>query len=175
MKIAITGHRPDKIYDHIEWITTKLDQIFTALKPELIISGMAVGVDQLAAEIAIANEIPVLAAIPFLGQENRWNERDKINYNALLKQATTVEVLSNTPSDYYEAVKFLHARNKWMVDRADLIVAVWDGSKGGTSNCVNYAKRVQSKRNLPIVRLNPITKEVSRLKSISPPSPTTSN
>jgi hypothetical protein len=27
-----------------------------------------------------------------------------------------------------------------MVDHADMVIALWDGTSGGTANCVNYAK-----------------------------------
>lgn len=29
----------------------------------------------------------------------------------------------------------MQKRNEYMVDLADKVVAVWDGSKGGTDNC----------------------------------------
>lgn len=38
-----------------------------------------------------------------------------------------------------------------MVDRCDRLIAVWDGSNGGTGNCVKYAKEVGK----PIVVINP--------------------
>ncbi|WP_206759019.1 hypothetical protein [Anabaena azotica] len=31
-------------------------------------------------------------------------------------------------------------RNEWMVDQCHRLVALHDGSTGGTGNCVNYAK-----------------------------------
>jgi len=33
-------------------------------------------------------------------------------------------------------------RSEWMVQNCDLLVAYWDGSDGGTGNCVKYAKSV---------------------------------
>ena len=33
----------------------------------------------------------------------------------------------------------MQLRNQYMVDQADYIVAAWDGTKGGTGNCVDYA------------------------------------
>lgn len=46
---------------------------------------------------------------------------------------------------------WLHARNHWMVDRAHLLVAVFDGSPGGTAECVRYAEQ----RAVPVLRLDP--------------------
>jgi hypothetical protein len=38
-----------------------------------------------------------------------------------------------------------------MVDNSDLLIAVWDGSSGGTSNCVSYAT-IKGKQ---IIRIDP--------------------
>jgi len=43
----------------------------------------------------------------------------------------------------------MNDRNKYMVDRADEIIAVWDGSNSGTSNCINYAK----KQGKPVINI----------------------
>jgi len=34
----------------------------------------------------------------------------------------------------------MQARNTWQTDKADKLLAVFDGSSGGTGNCVKYAK-----------------------------------
>ncbi|PAD70641.1 hypothetical protein CHH83_02225 [Bacillus sp. 7586-K] len=35
----------------------------------------------------------------------------------------------------------MQKRNEWMVDNSDYVIAVWDGTKGGTGNCVKYAQK----------------------------------
>lgn len=45
----------------------------------------------------------------------------------------------------------MQKRNEWMVDRCDILVSVWDGTEGGTYNCVNYAIG----KNKQIIRINP--------------------
>ena len=32
-------------------------------------------------------------------------------------------------------------RNEWMVNNADRVVALWNGTPGGTTGTVNYAKQ----------------------------------
>ena len=69
-RVAITGHRPgvlfkDKPYDELYNI---LERVFIGLKPDQIITGMALGADQMAAEAAMYLGIPFLAAIPFEGR-----------------------------------------------------------------------------------------------------------
>jgi hypothetical protein len=43
-----------------------------------------------------------------------------------------------------------------MVDHAELLIAVWDGTSGGTANCVKYAR----KDGVEIWRINPATHEM---------------
>ena len=35
----------------------------------------------------------------------------------------------------------MHKRNRYMVDQADFIIAVWDGRPSGTGKTVQYAQR----------------------------------
>ena len=44
----------------------------------------------------------------------------------------------------------MQKRNEYMVDRCDKLTALWDGSSGGTGNCVKYAIK-QNKNILTIV------------------------
>jgi len=140
MKIAITGHRPDKLggYNNNsieELVKDHIKDLFYLLKPTFIWSGMALGVDQWAAELAIKLSIPFKAAVPFEGQESRWPLKSQEKYRELLKCSQEIIVVS--PGGY--APWKMQKRNEYMVDRADVVVAVWDGSSGGTKNCVEYA------------------------------------
>lgn len=60
--------------------------------------------------------------------------------------------ISNTliPGDKLN-FKAMQKRNEYMVDLADRVIVVWDGSKGGTANCVKYAENVGKK----IIRIEP--------------------
>ena len=144
MIVAFTGHRPDKlggykvpnpIYDHVyKQIKTALQE----LKPDKVISGMALGVDQWAAAIAYKLGIPFLAAIPFDGQESAWPQESQKTFR-LLRRLASEEVI--VCEGGYAASK-MQTRNIWVVDHCDKLIAVWDGSKGGTGNCVEYAKAI---------------------------------
>lgn len=155
MIIAFTGHRPDKLGGYklpnptYIKVCSAIDAALQEFKPEKIISGMALGVDQWAANIAIKLNIPFIAAIPFAGQEGKWPESSQKTFRALLNKAAEQVIVS---PGAYEPAK-LQVRNEWMVDRCDLLIAVWDGTKGGTGNCVEYAKGV----NKDIFRIDPTT------------------
>lgn len=151
--IAVTGHRPDKLggYDFSNskriWVRDQLRYKLLELKPELCISGMALGVDQDFAYVCIEMAIPFIAAIPFLGQEGAWPKESQEFYKELLKHASKQVIVSEGG---YAAFK-MQKRNKWMVDNCDKLIAVWDGTEGGTGNCVKYAKSV----NKDIIHIDP--------------------
>lgn len=143
MIVSITGHRPDKlggyytpnpIYDSV---IEGFVSAFTVLKPDLVISGMALGADQWAAEVCIAAGIPFLAAIPFEGQETVWPESSQKKYHKILNAAAKRYVISQGS---YTQQK-MKIRNEWMVDNSDILLAVFDGTTGGTYSCVSYAKK----------------------------------
>lgn len=144
MIVAVTGHRPGKVGGYVLYNTTqlmviaKLHAVLDALQPAKVITGMALGVDQWMAEVCVDRRLPFLAAIPFPGQESQWPPESQERYRDLLQKACEVVCVSNSP--YHPGL--LQVRNEWMVDRADRVVAVWDGSAGGTANCVRYAQKV---------------------------------
>lgn len=154
MILTVTGHRPNKIggYNPNSPLRIKVrDKIYDFLvehKPELAITGMALGVDQEFAVICDQLHIPFIAAIPFSGQEKRWPQDSQEHYNDLLTLADQVEVVCDGGYAAYKMQK----RNRWMVDKATDVLAIWDGTNGGTANCVAYAEAV----NKPIHRINPL-------------------
>ena len=139
--IAGTGHRPLKLGGYSDEVDDRLRALARAalLKyaPAAVISGMALGWDMALAEAAIELGIPLVAAVPFEGQERRWTQAQQQRYFAILDKAL-VHVVS--PGGY--AAWKMQARNEWMVARCGLLLALWDGSGGGTANCLSYANSV---------------------------------
>lgn len=139
--IAATGHRPNKLGGYGE---AAADRLFRLAKwylndtmPDRVISGMALGWDQAFARAAAHLRIPFTAAVPFRGQDGTWPPASRAAYSTLLALADAVVVVSDGG---YSGRKMM-LRNQWMVDNCDVLCAVWDGSAGGTSACVGYAKR----------------------------------
>lgn len=56
---------------------------------------------------------------------------------------------------YFQTYKpyLMQVRNEYMVNLTEKVIAVWDGTSGGTANCVEYAK----KKNKEIIMINPST------------------
>lgn len=147
--IGITGHRPHKFDNDYEltspWmqnIKNKLRALIAHYKPKSGMSGLALGIDQLYAEVIIEANIELICAIPCRGQENAWPKSSRDKYNKILSYPKSVH--------YYLADKYtptcMQERNIWMCDRIDLLIDVWDGSPGGTRNCIEYADKIGLKR-----------------------------
>lgn len=143
--VAVTGHRPDKLPDratgykvpnpYYDIVVKGLVEAFTKFEPDYVLTGMALGVDQWAAEICLNMTIPFVAAIPFEGQEKMWPPHSQAKYHWLLSRAYAKYVICEGGFEPWKMQK----RNEWMVDSCHQLVAVWNGSPGGTQNCITYA------------------------------------
>ncbi len=142
MIIAGTGHRPNKLggYDALAGLKVGLVALeyLKRERPHRVISGMALGWDQELATAALALGIPLWAAIPFDGQEKAWPEESQEKYHDILQAAHSVTVVCEGGYAPWKMQK----RNEWMVDKATKMAALWDGSAGGTANCIRYAQKM---------------------------------
>jgi uncharacterized phage-like protein YoqJ len=153
--IAVTGHRPpgvggykipNPIYDAVVY---GLAEAFMKFKPSYVFTGMSLGVDQWAAEVCMNMDIPFIAVVPFEGQDSIWPPHSKAKYSWLLSKAAQTIMVSQGG---FEPSK-MQKRNKWMIDRCHQVVAVYNGSAGGTANCLSYAAEI--KRPIYYVPLQP--------------------
>ena len=141
MVIAGTGHRPIDYSEEERLILMELAEMaISEFQPTKIISGMALGWDTAIAEVAIREGIPLLAAIPFEGQESRWREENIVTYRGILNKASEVVIVCEGGFSR----KAMQLRNEYMVDNSDLLIAWYDSSRrgSGTGNCIRYANSV---------------------------------
>lgn len=147
-KIAFTGHRPNKLWNDYELVSpqmialeTKIASVLdgidaTSSTDSVIITGMALGVDTLVALLAIKRNMPFIAAIPCQQQYAMWPQRSKERWMDITDhKLCTKEYISNGP---YSPQK-MQLRNEWMVNNCDILIAIWNGTNGGTRNCLKYA------------------------------------
>ena len=146
--IVGTGHRPEKIGGYADAALIRLKEIaidwLASLNPRGVISGMALGWDTALVEACLHLGLPYVACIPFRGQETRWPLPARRAYADYIRRAAKVILCS---PDGYAASK-MQIRNERMVDLAltngpgpsnALVLAMWDGTSGGTKNCLSYA------------------------------------
>jgi len=148
--VACTGHRPKKLapapecysIQFLKSLTKLAEKYLKQLNPYMVVSGMALGWDTAIAQAAIKLNIPLIAAIPFAGQERSWTVKDRERYKKLLKLAEQT-IIVNTGGYSRENMM---SRNHWMLDRSDTVLALWDGSsQGGTAEAIAYAKSTNRK------------------------------
>lgn len=157
---CFTGHRPHRL----AWGYDESDLRCKELKLELLRSvydaansgyqrfycGMALGVDLYAAEtvLAMKNVLPELSlhcVLPCRGQADAWPPASRQRHRNILALADSVTVLNEAYHD-----RCMQERNRYMVDRATLLIAVYDGvSLGGTRQAIEYAR----KKGIEIMRI----------------------
>ena len=151
-RCCFTGHRPDKVQ-------TAEGEIRELLKAEIkksveegiltFITGMARGVDTWAAQIVLEEkkenpDIKLICASPYPGFERSWCLADRMKYHEIINNADYVINVSEKYTRFCFQI-----RNMWMVDRSCKVIAVYNGSRGGTKNTVDYAE----KKNVPVVNV----------------------
>ena len=159
MTMCATGHRPNKLWGY-NIQTPEYYNLAKLMSTEILksgetnfISGMALGVDTIFALVVIKlrdtthPEFKLECACPCANFDSKWFGESRKQAQQILSVAdkiTYVSTLEYTPA-------CMQARNIYMVDNSDIILAIWDGTSGGTANCVRYAESV----NKPIVQINP--------------------
>lgn len=148
---CFTGHRPQTItylWDETSAMSLELKAKLEKAIIYLIenkgvtnfISGMALGVDMIAAEIVLElkskyPEIMLECALPCETQASRWSVKYRDRYFNIIEMSDKETLLQT----HYTA-DCMHKRNRYMVDHSDYVIAVWDGSPSGTGKTVMYAK-----------------------------------
>jgi len=117
------------------------------------------GVDQVAAQalLALGQRVEFVLPFPIDIQGARWAPAHRANLQALIARATAVEILR---SSYH--VAGYHQRNRRLLDRADILVAFFDGRPGGTASVVREAAR----RGIPVVRARAMNAHGSDRQSV---------
>lgn len=168
MILAGTGHRPDKLGGYGPEASVKVARLAVRVlehyEPTIVISGMAQGWDMALAQAAVSLKIPYHAYVPFEGHHLVWPSATKAYYHALLARAAVTRICS--AGDY--SPKAMQVRNQCMVDKCDLLVALWNGSPGGTANCLSYATFA----NTPFINVWPhFVETFNEGKTTLPPKP----
>ena len=149
---CFTGHRPDRLPSGwrrdsraLSPLTATLDRAIGQAVADgirLFLSGMALGVDTLAAQLILRRReqgepVSLGAVLPCPEQDARWGPEDRRRYRRLLDQADWIHIISPryTPACMGE-------RNFWMARHSSRMIAVFDGQSGGTANAVEHARRM---------------------------------
>ena len=81
-------------------------------------------------------DLHLICALPHPNFESRRSLTEKMRFNKITKKADIVKEISE---HYFTGC--YQVRNEWMIDRSNLVIAVFNGQKSGTKNTVDYATR----------------------------------
>ena len=148
---CFTGHRPAKL----PWGYNERDPRCVRLKERIadavllayqegyrhFLCGMAQGCDLYFCEAVLAlreryQEVTVEAAIPCPSQCGGWTPDQQARWHAIVDRCDFETVVQ----DHY-GPGCMQRRNRYMVDHAARLIAVFDGQDGGTRRTVEYALR----------------------------------
>lgn len=146
---CFTGHRSSKL----PWGGNEADARCLELKRKLadaleelygqgvrhFICGMATGCDMFFAEAVLAlrerrPDVTLEAAVPCEEQDRRWTHGLSERYDRLLAECDSRTLVSRAYTP-----ECMMRRNRYMVDNAGTVLAVFNGSPGGTFNTLRYA------------------------------------
>lgn len=162
---CFTGHRPGKL----PWKGNEEDARCLDLKRRLrdavaaayeegyrhFLCGMAQGCDLYACECVMRlrelyPEITLEAVLPCPTQADGWPEDQRARYRQLLEACDYETMVSAAYSP-----GCMQRRDRYLVDHASLLIAMFDGTAGGTRYTVGYALR----RGIDVVDLPIVVKE----------------
>lgn len=141
MKIAVTGHKPQRLKGQekkiSQWIHDEVRKLSLKEPITAAYTGMAWGVDQLFAIQCLLLNIPIYCVFPYYRENFTYRET-----YALDKAFNYIFLQDKYSKDSY------YKRDCWMVDNCDVLIAVWDGiPQGETYQTIEYAKQ----KNKPII------------------------
>ena len=178
MVCAFTGYRPEKFAFGDDESHPDCVRLLRLLEREIrglsargfthFLSGMAMGTDLWCAELVLALRaqglpLRLTAVLPHPEQSRFWPASWALRHRAVLDRAD--EQVTVSPR-YTRSC--MAARNHWLVDHADLILAVYSGKPGGTAGTIDYAARL----GRDLLMIHPEAFHVLRLTKDPPPEQT---
>jgi ribonuclease HI/uncharacterized phage-like protein YoqJ len=137
--LMITGHKPPELGGYAQneiadRTRLKLTEIIVAkaqLNPDLVVmTGMGLGAEQLAAEAAVAADVPFVAVLPYPDQQSVWPKASQDRYDGLLGQAKGQVLLQlQKPENKQKAGAALNRQAAWFARNSQEAVVVWNGTE----------------------------------------------
>lgn len=160
--LAFTGLKPHKMpfgFDEDSPACISLKEMIKKSLIELIenenvtrfISSVSMGIEMICAEIVLElkREYPYLeleAAVTHKEQSLLWPDKYRERYDAILEQCVYINLSSD---EYMEGL--IEKRNKYMINKCDLILAIWNEKSGVIGDFMSYAL----KRKKQIIIIDP--------------------
>ena len=144
--VAVIGHKPPELggYDSnpvSDAVRAKLGEILAAKRTVtadlVLLTGLGLGSEQLAAEAAAGAGVPYVAVLPYPDPDSQWPSGSRKTFRALLEGAQSTVVLQAAPPATKQlAGAALRRRDAWLARHAQEAVAVWDGQNASVGRAV---------------------------------------
>jgi uncharacterized phage-like protein YoqJ len=112
-------------------VRAKLAEILTAKRSMhddlVVLTGLALGAEQLGAEAAAAAGVPYVAVLAYPDFDSVWPESSRKRFAALVAEAERTIVLQHkAPESKQQAGAAMARRDAWLARQADEALVVWD-------------------------------------------------
>ena len=145
-RVVVAGHKPPELggYDDnpiSEAARAQLVKVLSAkrqLHPDLVVlTGLGLGAEQLAAEAAIEAGVPFVAVLPYPDPQSVWPKPSQKRFEGLVDLAADRVVLQSTaPDTKQNAGAALARRDAWLARNAHEAIVVWDRGDAGVGRLV---------------------------------------
>jgi len=127
-------------------IKRRLREILAAklsMSPDLeLMTGLRLGVETLAAEVAREIDIPYVVVLPFPNPDSKWPPDSRARFADLVEGAASLITLDkSSPRSPRMAGQSLSRRNTWMADVAHEAIVVWDRGDPWMSRLVDALEK----------------------------------
>ena len=180
LSLGVTGHRSEALGEHVAAVATRVDEVVEAITkaafdvyganagwfaegvPKLtMVSPLADGADQIAAEIALESGYALRVVLPFSKADSRaaLTADSRARFDRL---AAAAQCLLELPGDPTNPIEGYVMAGRATVAHCDLLIAIWDGEaargRGGTGDVIEMAmSRGTPVVHIPIDPAQPVT------------------
>ena len=144
--VAVVGHKPPELGGYhanpiSDAVRAKLAEILAAKRevdPDLVVlTGLGLGAEQLAAAAAADAGVPYVAVFPYPDPDSQWPSASRKAFQELVAGAMSTIVLSpKAPATKALAGAALRRRDAWLARNAHEALVVWDGEDAGVGRAV---------------------------------------
>ncbi len=149
--VVVIGHRPPELGGYEPnllqaAVQRRLGDILAAqqqLDEDLVlVTGLQLGAEQLAAEAAVDRGIPFVVVQPHPDPDARWPEATRATYRRLVDSAQEVRLLQRKPvKSAADVSRAMGQRDAWLARVADAAIVVWDGKDARLSKAVKALEK----------------------------------
>jgi ribonuclease HI len=150
-RVVVLGHRPPQLGGYGEnpiaaGVLRRLTETLAGLlvvHPDLVVlTGLGLGAEQLAAEAAQAAGVPYVAVLPFPDPDAVWPAESRVRFRRLVDGARDTIVRSpERPASKQAAGMAIGRRDEWLLAQADGALVVWDGQDPVLGRAVQALER----------------------------------